>query len=115
VRAYVTVAAKWAVLLVALLMVLLSLDAFDVEVGLWAQMLAFLTHSAPGLLVGGIALWLWKKPLWFGLAAGLIAVILTIVFGRSGGQFNFGLLTIVGPLLCSGAWLTHVGLSQRTK
>lgn len=108
-RAFVTVAAKWAVLLVALLMVLLSLDVFDIEVGFWSQMLAFLIHSWPGLAVGAIALALWKKPLWFGIVAMVIAVALTIVFG-----LNLGILTITGPLLISGSWLTVVGLRQRT-
>lgn len=112
-RALITVAAKWLVLAVAAMMVMLSMDVFDIEVGFWNQVLAFFIHSWPGFAVGAIALLLWKKPLYFGSMNVLIAFAMTLVFIRMGDEINWGLFTLTGPLLLSGAWLMFVGWPKR--
>lgn len=114
-RAFVTVAAKWSVLLVAVLLILLSLDVFDIEVGFWSQMGAFVIHAWPGFAVLGITILFWKKPLWIGVVQIAIAIVLTIVFGDMQGSFNTGLLGITLPLLLAGGWLVFVGLDERKK
>lgn len=114
-RAFVTVAAKWSILVVAALLVLLSLDVFDIEVGFWSQVGAFLIHAWPGFAVLGITILFWKKPLWVGIAQIAIAIVLTIVFGTMQGSFNTGLLVITLPLLLAGGWLVFVGLDERNK
>jgi hypothetical protein len=115
VRAFVTVAAKWVVLLVAALLFMLSMDVFDIEVGFWSQVGAFLIHALPGFAVLGISLLFWKKPLWYGAFQIAIAIALTIVFGEMDGRFNTGLLGITLPLVLAGGWLVFVGLGERKK
>jgi len=115
VRAFVTVAAKWVVLLVAALLFMLSMDVFDIEVGFWSQVGAFLIHALPGFAVVGLSLLFWKKPIWYGVAQIAVAVALTIVFGEMDDGFNDGLLVITVPLLLAGGWLVFVGLDERKK
>lgn len=113
-RALVTIAAKWLVLAVAAMMVMLSLDVFDIEIGFWDQVLAFFIHAWPGFALGAMALLLWKKPLWFGAMNVVLALGMTVVFFRMGEEINWGLLTLTGPLVLAGAWLIFIGWPKRS-
>jgi len=100
-------AAKWLIMFVAGMMILLSLDVFELDASVWELIGAFFVHAAPGLAIVVITLALWKHHRVLGLAAFGFAIALIVLFGQLGGSegFNWGLTILVAPLVVGGTIL----------
>jgi hypothetical protein len=110
-RRYVVIIAKSLILIVAGMMIMLSIDVFEMDATFWELLGGFVVHSLPGWAVFVSALVLWKKSLQFGCAALAFAFALVAIFGRIGAEneLNWGILVLVVPLLLAGSILIWDG------
>ncbi len=85
-------------LLIALFLLLFSLDVFEAGGNIWAMLLGFVLHSIPSMILGVFVFFSWKKPSvgFFGFL--IIALLFVLMFVLQIPD-DLGLFIIVGPLL----------------
>ena len=84
--------------LMILFVALFALDVFGGNTSIWRQILAFLVHAAPAILLGILMIFAWRRPMIGFLIFGVAALaFLSFVF--MGGQFAAGnFIMFVAPL-----------------
>jgi hypothetical protein len=105
-------------ILFIMFLTLFSLDVFDLNLGFWGTILAFLIHSIPSIVLTIILIIAWRYELVGGIAfilAALAYIILLIVSAvRSGQWFRLAWsMTIAGPAFAIGI-LYLIGWKQKT-
>lgn len=90
-------------LLMIVFVSLFALDVFSMGGNFWRQLLAFVIHAAPAILLSIVMIFAWRKPvigfIIFGIAA--IFFLRFVLFGQDFGAGNF--MMFVAPLaLISG-------------
>lgn len=76
---------------------LFALDVFGTGESFWRQLLGFVIHASPSIILAIMMFFAWRKPMIGFIVFGLAAVVfLRFVFGRDFGPGNF--MLFVGPL-----------------
>jgi cytochrome bd-type quinol oxidase subunit 2 len=98
---------KILILAVGLLMLMLSVDVFELEGSIFELIWAFMIHALPGLLVLVFLALLWKKEKLLGLFALISALTIFLVFGfyRNMLQMWSAILSLIVPLVIAGILL----------
>jgi len=78
---------------------LFSLDAFSGGFG-WEQLLGFVIHSIPSLILVGFLILAWKKPFVGGIIFLILGILFTIFFNTYREPLSF--LFISGPVFLVG-------------
>jgi hypothetical protein len=79
---------------------LMSLDSFEGTVPLYGQIIGFLIHNIPTVILFSILILSWERPLINGIFYLALAIVMTIFFHTYRDLINF--LVITGPVLLSG-------------
>jgi hypothetical protein len=108
-------AAKWLILFVGGVMILLSVDVFEMSGTWWSLSQAFLMHAAPGLVMILLTLILWKSHFLMGMMAIVSSLALYFVFHplESAMGVNWGLLLMILQLTIAGSILIYDAVSKR--
>jgi hypothetical protein len=81
--------------LLTVLLLVLSLDAFDGSGSVVQQALAFVMHSLPALAVALLLVLSWRAPRLVGVLFVVLAVFFTVFFGTYRSPFTFVTISLV--------------------
>lgn len=88
---------RMAGILMILFVALFALDVFGGNESIWEQILGFIIHAAPSIILAILMIYAWRKPAIGFIVFGLAAIgFLFFVFGSEFGPGNF--LLFVAPL-----------------
>jgi len=98
---------KILILFVGFMMLMLSLDVFELEGTIFELIVAFLIHALPGIIILLILCLLWRREKLLGMMTLIAAITLFIVFGfyRNIMQSWSAILSLIVPLVIAGILL----------
>lgn len=83
-----------------LFMMLFSFDCFEGDIGIRDQLMCFLMHNLPSLLITLILIFAWKSEFYGGILFAMAAVAGAVYFRGFSG--NPGVLIVMAPFLITG-------------
>jgi hypothetical protein len=86
--------------ILAVFMIIFSLDVLGMEVSIWQKLLGLLMHNIPSLVMLLMLIITWKKPFFGAVFFFILGILLTIFFRFY--QHWFTLLAFTAPLLIAG-------------
>lgn len=96
------------IIVIALFMMLFSLDILEMKLTFWMKLLGLLVHNLPSLILFIILLFTWKRPFWAGLIflfSGISLSVIFYVFFRKYSDIDF-LLFAFPVLMCGILFIT---------
>ena len=88
------------ILIIIVFLAMFSIDVFDGRTSIWNQLLDFILHSVPSIVLLLILIFTWRKPLIAGILFILLGIAMTIFFNHYHSSENF--LLIDFPVILIG-------------